>query len=89
VLRRVRLRFVVGLDNRPAGGYIARMRTFALLASAFLVSCGLLPAEAPSAGEALNTLKNACAIAQVARDLPSDAVKACKMVERLEIKEAE
>lgn len=58
---------------------------FAFLASAFLASCGLLPAEAPTAGEALNTLKNACAVAQVASDLPADAVKACEMVERLKI----
>ena len=61
---------------------------FAFLACSFLASCGLLPAESPSAEEALTTLKNACAVARVASDLPSDAVKACEMVERLEIKEA-
>jgi len=61
---------------------------FAVLACSFLASCGLINPEVPSAEEALVTLKNACAIAQVASDLPADAVKACEMVERLKIEGA-
>lgn len=61
----------------------------ALLASVALIACSFLgDPKAPSAEEALSTIKSACAVAQAAsEDLPQEALDACETLKRVEIEE--